>query len=222
MAFELKIRQEPTRAKSCGFSTSVLSSLTSPSLIVELVLKLPRCNTTCNSVDTLLQETSIINTSSVTSLPYIPDLNLNSGNPSTRETSIGNYSIKDAHSANISAENSLAVPSNFSATEFSSVYMESHYTKELAAQNYVGVVTLVDTQSLEPRTVILKDSNEQNAIPMDILVGTRSSTPQHLCDPEDNNIEKLFFIFGDLSVRIPGSFRLRIDCVNVQKYHVIN
>ena len=46
------------------------------------------------------------------------------------------------------------------------------------------------------------------------LVGTKVQTPQLLFDPLDG-IQKQFFIFNDISIRIDGDFKLNISIVNL-------
>ena len=66
--------------------------------------------------------------------------------------------------------------------------------------------------------VILKNRtiDDETGIPIDILVGSRSIHSQLLVDPLDNE-SKLFFVFTDLSIRIPGSFRFVINCIDLNE-----
>ena len=225
--FELKIRQEPTRAKSCGFSTSILSSLTSPSLIIELVQNKLQSddkiqeNVTSELVPAIDFEHAAQNMNAIKA-GELPDSSRQKGVGYTREQDSGSVSHNNIDSNDEQIHSVEQLPSensNQTSGPTESQQIEAPSNSEqlvqhvLQSSNYVCVVTLVDQHSSDSRTVILKDSS----VPIDILVGTRSTTPKIFKDPLDNNVSKLFFVFGDLSIRVPGTFRLRIDCVDIDE-----
>ena len=62
---------------------------------------------------------------------------------------------------------------------------------------------------------------KRNGIVFENLVGTKVQTPQVLVDPTDG-IQKQFFIFNDISIRIDGEFQLSISIVNLLTGEIIS
>lgn len=75
-------------------------------------------------------------------------------------------------------------------------------------------VTLVDAHSNETRELIYPHKSHEMR---KIFDGKRSTTGIFLFDPVDSE-RKLFFVFPDLSIDIPGTFRLKIHCFILNTY----
>lgn len=74
-------------------------------------------------------------------------------------------------------------------------------------------VSLVDSKTLESRDAIRR-------IPEDtlenVLGGKKIVSGLVLNDPVDG-VKKFFFVFSELSIKIPGIYKLRVDCFNINK-----
>ena len=79
------------------------------------------------------------------------------------------------------------------------------------ASKYICVVTLINSDTLEDATILMKKDTFQKS-----LLGQTAVAGQVFVDL--NSLKTIFFVFHDLSVRIQGNFTLRCSLVDVMSW----
>lgn len=83
-------------------------------------------------------------------------------------------------------------------------------------EDWVCHVSLYSADTAENRDTVFRSSSTRREI-FESMTGQRTVTGKILCDPVDSK-SKLFFLFPDLSIRIPDDFSLKCIVIDPKQY----